>query len=77
MKTKILFFRINECGRLEQCKQEARSIVITLQNLDEIMGIIEASGMQLYNGTNHIYTDAKSIKKYLEKKLEPNKRKVK
>lgn len=75
MKTKILFYKINECGRLEQCKQEARSIVITLQNLDEIMQIIEASGMQLYNGTNRIYTDSKKIKKYLEKKLETNGRK--
>ena len=70
MKTKILFFKINECGRLEQCKHEARSIVITLHNLDEIMQIIEGSGMKLYNGTNKIYSDAKSIRKYLLKKLE-------
>ncbi len=36
------------------------------------MQIIEASGMQLYNGTNKIYSDPKGIRKYLEKKLKPN-----
>jgi hypothetical protein len=69
MKTKTLFYKLNQCGRLEQCKQEARSIEITLQNLDEIMQIIEMSGMQLFNGTNRIYTNIKNIRKHLEKKL--------
>lgn len=41
-------------------------------NLDEIMQIIEALGMQLYNGTNKIYTEPEKIRKYLEKKLKPN-----
>lgn len=72
---KILFYKLNACKRLEQSKQVASSIVITEMNLDEIMGIIEASGMELYNGTNKIYTDSKGIKKYLEKKLKTNNRK--
>lgn len=70
---KILFYKLNECKRLEQSKQVAGSIVITEINLDEIMQIIEASGMQLYNGTNKIYTDSKDIRKYLSKKLKVRK----
>ena len=66
---KILFYKLNDCKRLEQSKQVAGSIVITEMNLNEIMQIIEASGIQLYNGTNKIYTDPKGIRKYLEKKL--------
>jgi hypothetical protein len=74
---KILFYKINECGRLEQSKQTACSIVITENNLDEIMSIIEASGMQLYNGTNKIYSESKDIRKYLKKKLKPNEKRGK
>jgi len=74
---KILFYKINNCGRLEQSKQTACSIVITLQNLDEIMQIIEASNMQLYNGTNKIYTEPEKIRKYLSKKLKPNEKRRK
>ena len=33
---KILFYKLNDCKRLEQSKQVAGSIVITSQNLDEI-----------------------------------------
>jgi hypothetical protein len=54
---KILFYKLNECGRLEQSKQVAGSIVITEMN----MQIIEASGMELYNGTNKIYTYPKGL----------------
>jgi len=70
---KLLFYKLNDCRRLEQSKQTACSIVITLQNLDEIMQIIEASNMQLYNGTNKIYTEPKDIRKYLSKKLKVKK----
>lgn len=69
MKTKILFFKINDCGNLEQSKQSANSIVITEANKDEIISILDASEMKIYNGTNKYYKGRKELRRYLDKKL--------
>lgn len=66
---KILFFNVNECGNLEQCKQVANCIVVTEQNKDEIISILDASGMKIYNGTNKYYKGVKELTRYFDKKL--------
>lgn len=68
-KIKILFFRVNECGNLEQSKQSPNSIVVTAENKDEIISILDASEMKIYNGTNKYYKGKKELKRYLDKKL--------
>lgn len=68
-KIKILFFGINECGNLEQSKQTPNSLVVTEENKDEIISILDASDMKIYNGTNKYYKGKKELNKYLSKKL--------